>query len=119
VAPPSSLSPPPDAPELLQFNSWGTQYSTCWQPALVDNADCPDGDTSQAYFYGLTPATAISLGAGSSDSFTQWIVAAEDGCPQIVEPAAEIPTQNRYGTVALVVLLIAAAVWILHRRMTA
>jgi hypothetical protein len=121
VAPPSSLSPPPDAPELLQFNSWGELTGDCWQPALFDNATCGGGDTAQAYFYGLTSGTAISLAAGSSDSFTQWIVAAEDECPDIVEPEPgpeAIPTQGRYGTAVLVVLLIAAAVWILHRRIT-
>jgi hypothetical protein len=121
VAPPSSLSPPPDAPELLQFNDWGSLDSVCWQPALFDDATCGGGDTAQAYFYGLTAGTALSLASGSSDSFTQWIVAAEDECPEIVEPEPEptaIPTQGRYGTAALVVLLIVAAVWILHRRIT-
>lgn len=111
-----SLAPPPSPPELLQFNSWGPLVSDCWQPALSDNTNCAGGDTAQAYFYGLTPGTALTVSAGQSQSFTQYIVAGESGCPAIIAPSAVIPVLSPAKTAVLIVLLAGAALWILHRR---
>ncbi len=86
VASPSSLNPPPDAPEVLQFNSWPSLFGTCWQPGLVDNATCGGGDTAAAYFYGLTSATAESLDPGEEKSFTQYVAAGVNSCPTTVDP---------------------------------
>ena len=90
VAPPSSLFPPPTAPELLQFGRWRSLISSRWLPALQDAALCgargsgSEDDTSVAYFYGLTPETAITIGTGEERSFTQYVAAAPDRCPAIV-----------------------------------
>jgi hypothetical protein len=84
VAPPAILVPPPDAPDLLQFNRWSSLYGDCWQPALSDNTDCPGGDNAIGYFYGLN--MPLTLAPGDSQSFTQYIVAGEDTCPDIVLP---------------------------------
>ncbi len=88
VQPPSNLSPPPDPPELLQFNEWSALTSDCWIPALSDNALCgaigfPTDDTSIAYFYGATAATAETVGPGEERSYTQYVVAGEETCPEI------------------------------------
>jgi hypothetical protein len=111
-----SLSPAPTPPEVLQFNSWGSLVSDCWYPALVDNTNCAGGDTAQAYFYGLTAGTALTLSAGQSRSFTEYIVAGENGCPAILAPALAVPELSPAKSLALIVLLAGAAVWILHRR---
>lgn len=95
VAPPSSLVPPPTAPELLQFGSWSALKGDCWLPPLADAALCgaqgsPGDDTSVAYFYGATQATAITLANGEERSFTQYVAAATDRCPSIVaEPPSD------------------------------
>lgn len=115
VAPPSSLSPPPDAPELLQFNSWPNLIGTCWQPALSNNATCAAGDTALAYFYGLTPATGITLTPGQSRSFTEYISAGQNGCPGIIQGPG-IPTLNNVGLAVLVLMLLLAALVMLRRR---
>jgi hypothetical protein len=88
VAPPSTLSPPPDAPEILQFNSWPSTFGACWEPGLVNNANCPGGDTAVAYFYGRTMASALVLGPGQQRSLTEYIVAGLDACPEILTPGA-------------------------------
>lgn len=96
VAPPSTLYPPPTAPELLQFGSWKALIGSCWLPALVDAGKCGsqgsgnDDDTAVAYFYGLTQQTAITIGPGQERSFTQYVAAAPEGCPAIVsEPPGD------------------------------
>jgi len=86
VEPPSNLVPPPDAPDLLQFNSWPTLVSTCWHPGLANNAFCGGGDTSIGYFYGLT--APLSLPMGGQRSFTQYVVAGEETCPKAITPGA-------------------------------
>lgn len=93
VAPPAgaALSPPPTTPELLQFNHFFQLSSSCWLPdTLVNGALCGDkgveggDDTAVAYFYGLTPATAITLGVNEDRSFTQYVAAARNACPGII-----------------------------------
>lgn len=85
VRPPSTLVPPPDAPELLQFNAWPSLVSSCWEPGLVNNAPCSGGDTAVAYYYGRT--SGLSLASGQERSFDQYVLAVEDSCPPIVLPA--------------------------------
>jgi hypothetical protein len=114
VTPPAAFTPLPDAPELLQYNSWGSLIGTCWQPALVNNATCGGGDTAVAYFYGLTPGTAINLAAGQARSFTQYVAAAENGCPAGI--GQTIPTLNAWGIGLLLLLLLGTALLILRRR---
>jgi len=95
VGPPSSLSPPPDAPELLQFGSWSSLAASEWLPSLVNAALCgtkgsPNDDTSVAYFYGVSQQTAITLGPNDDRTFTQYVAAARDSCPAIVaEPPSD------------------------------
>jgi len=92
VRPPSALVPPPDEPELLQFNRWDSVVGTCWRPSLMDAALCgalgnaQRDDTTIAYFYGLTSSSALSLGAGQSRSLTQYVVAGSMDCPAILDP---------------------------------
>ena len=92
VAPPSALSPQPDPPDLLQFNNWNVVVNSCWRPGLVDAAPCgasgtfAGDDSTIAYFYGVDDARALALMPGDERSFTQYVVAARDGCPSIVEP---------------------------------
>lgn len=123
VSAPTTFNPPPDPPELVQFNSWPSLFSSCGQPPLVDNASCLGGDTALAYFYGLSMATAINLAAGQEESFTQYVVAAEDECPGIiVEPTnpLAIPALGTVGFVLLAVLLAIAGYAALRlRRRTA
>lgn len=88
----AGLSPPPTAPELLQFNRHGVLFGSCWQPVLTNGALCgalgDEGgdDTAVAYFYGLTPASAITLGINEERSFTQYVAAARNTCPGIISP---------------------------------
>jgi hypothetical protein len=90
VTGPSLLEPPPDGPELLQFNNWWLYfYVSCWQPHLIDAALCEDpyssyNDSVVAYFYGLSEDTAEILAAGEERSFTQYIVSHEASCPDII-----------------------------------
>jgi hypothetical protein len=115
VAPPTWPTPPPDAPDLLQFNSWPALSGDCWQPALVNNATCGiGGDTAVAYFYGATAETAITLAPGESRSFTQYITAGIPGCP--AERA--IPTLNHMGMTVLLLMLLLSALVLLRRSST-
>ena len=41
---------------------------------------------SMAYLYGLTQASAITLAPGASKSLTQYILAAPEECPPVLEP---------------------------------
>ncbi len=121
VAPPVGLSPEPDAPEILQFNEWNSQFNNCWQPSLIDNALCgavgfPSDDTAAAYFYGATAGTAEMLASGASKSFTQYVVAAEESCPEIIEPA--IPTVSQWGLVVIALALLVGAKVHFRRRET-
>jgi hypothetical protein len=75
----SALSPPPTAPDLLEFNSWPALVGSCWQPALANNANCPAGDTAIGYFYGLTAATAHEVLEDQEESFTEYVVASDCG----------------------------------------
>lgn len=86
----SGLSPAPTPPELFQFNRWSSQFSDCWEPGLSDNATCGGGDTAAAYFYGRTAATAISVASGDEASFTQYVVAAADDCPDVLDPCTPV-----------------------------
>lgn len=120
VSAPATLTPAPDPPEVLQFNSWPSLIGSCWQPTLVNNATCGNADTALAYFYGLTMASAINLAAGEEASFTEYVVAAEDECPDIIgEPPPsvfEIPTLGTAGIIGLMVLLALAAIAVLSLR---
>ncbi len=93
VQPPAVLMPPPDAPETLQFNDWASLASVCWEPPLLDKALCgaigaPGDDTAVAYFYGRTVATSETLAMGESKSYTQYVIAAQNSCPTILNPGA-------------------------------
>jgi hypothetical protein len=103
VGPPSSLVPPPTAPELLMFNSWPELVDTCWMPALVDYTRCgaqgsANGDDSAiAYFYGATAASAQVVAAHRQLSFTEYVVAASNSCPDVIEePTAHCDAGGPY-----------------------
>lgn len=108
VSAPATLTPAPDPPELVQFNDWPSLIGSCWQPPLVDNATCGNGDTALAYFYGLTIGSAITLTPAEERSFTQYVVASQDECPAIIEEPVnplEIPGLTPLGLVVLVGLI--------------
>lgn len=95
----------------------------CWQPALSNNALCgdagfPSDDTAAAYFYGATAGTALTLASGEAKSFTQYVVAAEESCPEIIEPT--VPTVSQWGiAIMALLLLIGGKVYFSRRRRVA
>ena len=56
------------APDLLQFNSWESAYTSCWIGDLDDAAECsveePGPGTALSYYYGLSPLSEVVLGPG-------------------------------------------------------
>lgn len=91
----SGLVPPPDPPQMLQFNWWPVIFGECWIPELVDGAECGVGgffdDTALAYFYGLTRQTAVVLRPNESRSFTQYLTLDSASCPAILAPERRRP----------------------------
>lgn len=88
VRPPTTLSPRPNPPQLLQFNWWSPLFGECWVPGLFDAAECGEGgffdDTALAFFYGLDVSTAVKLRKDQSASFTQYLGLETSRCPSIL-----------------------------------
>jgi len=84
----NDLDPAADPPDVLQFNLWNIQFGACFSADLLDGVECGSGalydDSSMAYMYGVTPQSAIRLGAGESRSFTQYLALDLDSCPDII-----------------------------------
>lgn len=96
VRPPSTLDPPPSAPDVLQFNAWNYAVGRWFSSGLNDDSECEPDDvtcfppfdencgTALAYYYGVTRQTAPLLLPGESRSFTQYLGAFTDSCPELL-----------------------------------
>lgn len=86
VTQPTTITPPPTPPDLLINASWPSSVDAPFaytpNPALdVSSASGSVDDNAVLYYWGPTQATAISLAAGASRTFTQSLVSAEANAP--------------------------------------
>ncbi|MEX1254632.1 MAG: Ig-like domain-containing protein [Dehalococcoidia bacterium] len=88
----SGLQPPPTPPELLMYADWGTAYSSAFDYTTDPNNSGPDDDSAILYFYGATPGTAYSLGAGETVTVRAELFAGEAGAPPpVFQPTPTSP----------------------------
>ena len=87
------------APDLLQFNSWESAFTSCWIGDLEDAAECsveePGPGTALSYYYGLSPLSAVVLGPGERRQFTQFFAMSQTGCPSVIRDGLD-PSLDSY-----------------------
>ena len=112
-----TLSPAPTTPEQLRYSDWPTSFASAW--------DSPDpgstSDSSVTYFWGF--ASPLTLAAGASASFTQYVTTQLSAIgppppPPPPPPAANIPvpTLTEWGLLLLAGLVFALGGRSLYRR---
>jgi hypothetical protein len=94
----SGLQPPPTQPELLMYADWGSAYGSAFDYTTDSSNAGPDGDSAMLYFYGATPGTAHSLGAGESVTVRAELFAGEAGAPPpVFQPTPTTPPSGGGG----------------------
>lgn len=86
VTGPNTITPPPTAPDLIDNASWPASvdapFAYTVNPSLdVSSESGGTDDNAVLYFWGPTQATAITLAAGASRTFSQSLVSAEANAP--------------------------------------
>jgi hypothetical protein len=85
VTQPTSITPPPTPPDLLVNASWPSAVDApfAYTPNPATDVSSATGvdDNAVLYYWGATQATAISLAAGASRTFSQSLVSAEANAP--------------------------------------
>lgn len=102
VTQPTSLTPPPTPPDLLENVAWTLAVDSPFVYVTDQTRDVssPDGfdDNAILYYWGPTQATAVTLAAGAARTFSQSLVSAEANAPPPFNqpPTAHItaPTNN-------------------------
>jgi uncharacterized membrane protein YgcG len=71
------VTPPPTAPTLFYFSSWGSAYSNAWTFSV--SGCCVD--SAVAYFWGDNSGNAITIGPGQSYEVYQYITTQRTAIP--------------------------------------
>jgi hypothetical protein len=93
VTQPTSITPPPTPPDLLVNSSWPSSVAAPFaytpNPSTDVSSEGGVDDNAVLYYWGPTQATAISLAASASRTFSQSLVSAEANAPP---PFNQTPT---------------------------
>ena len=85
VTQPTSVTPPPTAPDRLVNASWPASvdlpFAYTANPALDVSSEGGVDDNAVLYYWGATQATAISIAAGASRTFSESLVSGEANAP--------------------------------------
>jgi hypothetical protein len=85
VTGPSSITPAPTAPDLLDHADWNNSvevpFAYTVNPSMDVSTNNGTNDDAVLYYWGPTQATAIALAAGASRTFSQSLVSAEANAP--------------------------------------
>jgi hypothetical protein len=105
------LSPAPTTPDQLRYSNWPTSVNSAWD--YTDPGST--GDSSISYFWGF--AAPITVNAGASQSFTQYVTTQFSAVATPVETApAGIPTLSQWSLILLSVFAIGLGIWSVRRR---
>jgi hypothetical protein len=106
VSGPTTLTPPPTAPDLLQFASWGSIYSRAFDYTPTGQTVGGSGrDSAVGYYWGDNDGNAIRLDAGEGITVTQYLYA----IPSSPEPVGgEAYLINKGGVLLPWIALLAA-----------
>jgi hypothetical protein len=66
------LTPPPIAPELVQYIQWQTAYDTCFTAATAGRT-IGNNDSAVTYYWGASEGTALQLNPGETTCVTQYL----------------------------------------------
>ena len=98
VSGPSSVSPAPTPPDLLEDADWTQSVSVPFAYTTDPTKDVStingSNDNAVLYFWGATQATAVSIAANATKAFSQSLVSAEADAPP---PFNQPPTANITG----------------------
>jgi hypothetical protein len=106
-----SVSPPPTPPDRLGYVSWSDAVGSPWDFPITGSND----DSATIHYWGFV--TPLTLGAGASNSFTEYIttIGSAIGVGGAVTTLA-VPTMSEWMLIAMALLIAGAAMYGLRRR---
>jgi hypothetical protein len=110
-----TLNPAPTTPDQLRYSNWPSSTNSAWDYADPGST----GDSSVVYFWGFN--TPITLAAGASASFTEYVTTQLSAVTVVTPPppnapAIAVPTLTQWSLMLLSALALGLGMWTALRR---
>jgi len=90
-----TLQPPPTAPDRLGYTSWSDAVDAPWDFPITGGND----DSATVHYWGF--AAPLSVAAGASATFTEYVSTNPTAVGVTPTPVAEVPTLSQWALIAL------------------